>query len=130
MKDKNIVLLEGVVGNDVKRGVASNGKKYITFSLCINTYFKPLHDSTESEHPISYIRVFIYDQKQVEYLNRVKIKQGNRASIFGRLNSTRNEIKGKEIIQINVIVRDISITKVKADMIDEESNNNNNENKE
>lgn len=123
MKDKNIVLLEGVVGNDVKRGTAQNGKKYITFSLCINTYFKPLHDSTESEHTMTYIRVFVYDQKQVEYLNRVDIRHGNRASIFGRLNSVKTDIKGKEIIQINVVVRDISISKIKADEVNDESNN-------
>ncbi len=124
MKDKNIVLLEGVVGNDVKRGVAANGKNYITFSVCINTYFQPLHDSTESEHPMSYIRVFVYDQKQVEYLNRVNVRCGNRANIFGRLNSTKTEIKGKEIIQINVVVRDISITKVNDDVKKESKDGN------
>ena len=118
MKDKNIVLLEGVVGNDLKRGQAANGKKYITFSLCVNTYFKPLHDSTESEHSMIYIRVFVYDQKQLSYLNKVEVRQGNRVSIFGRLNSKLCEIKGQRIIQINVIVRDITVTKTTADDVE------------
>lgn len=113
-----MVFLEGVVGNNVKRGCARNGQNYITFSLCVNTYFKELHDTTEAEHGgMTYIRVFVYDQGQINYLNRVKVRHGQRASIFGRLNSAKVAIKGAEIIQLNVIVRDITITKTVDDYV-------------
>lgn len=140
MKDKNIVLLEGVVGNDVKRGVANNGRNYITFTLCINTYMKELHDSTEGAKPFAYIRVFVFDEKQVKYLNRVKVHHGSRVSIFGRLNSTRSTIGSKDVIQINVVVRDINVTKTsekdeekdiemaRKAQEDQDTTNNNNQN--
>ena len=115
MRDKNIVMLEGVVGNDLKRGTMSNGKSFITFSLCVNTYFKPLHDSTESEHPMAYIRVFIFDQRMITYLNKCKVRHGQRASVFGRLSSSSKEINGKKIVQVNVVVRDITVSKTKDD---------------
>ena len=115
MRDKNIVILEGVVGRDLKHGTASNGKKYVTFSLCVNTFLRELHDDTESEHPMAYIRVFVYNQRQLAYLDKVDLKCGNRVSIFGRLNSKVNEIKNKRIIQLNVVVRDITVSKRSAD---------------
>lgn len=113
--DKNFVMLEGVVGNDLKYGVAINGQNYATFTICINPYFKDLHDSTESTKPMTYIRLFVYDQRKVAYMRKVGTRQGNRVTVFGRLNSTRSEINGKEIIQNNVIVRDISVLKTKEE---------------
>lgn len=113
--DKNFVILEGQVGNDLKYGVASNGMNYATFTLCVNPYFKDIHDSTESNQPMTYIRLFVYDQKKVNYMKRLKIGRGNRVSVFARLNSARTEINGKDIIQNNVVVRDICLIKTKED---------------
>lgn len=114
MKDKNIVMLEGLVGNDLKRGTASNGKKFITFSLCINSYMREIHDSTESEHPMAYLRVFIYDQRMLRYLNDTNIKHNDRVSIFGRLHSKLREVGKERIVQMNIVVRDISLIKKNA----------------
>ena len=113
--DKNFVILEGQVGNDLKYGVASNGMNYATFTLCVNPYFKDIHDSTESNQPMTYIRLFVYDQKKVNYMKRLKIGRGSRVSVFARLNSARTEINGKDIIQNNVVVRDICLIKTKED---------------
>lgn len=115
MKDKNFVILEGIVGNDVQKGTSVNGNNFITFSLCIDTYYKPLHDSTESDHRMVYIRVFFFDQRLITYLNKCKVRKGLRVSVFGRLNSTATDIKGKQIVQVNVVARDVSVFKTKDD---------------
>ena len=118
-KDKNIVILDGVIGDDYKYGKTQDGKEYATFSLCINTYAKDFSDSTERTHSITYIRIFVYDTRQVEYLKRIGAHRGLRASVFGRLTSFKNEYKGITFMTNNVVCRDVEIIQVK-------SNNNNN----
>ena len=54
---------------------------------------------------------FVYDKVQLNYLERVGIKQGNFVQILARLNSHKTEVGSKNIIQNSVIVRDISIIK-------------------
>lgn len=117
MRDKNFVILEGVVGEGVKKGKTVEGRKYITFVLCIDTYFKPLHDSTESEHHMTYIRLFCFDKNQVQYLERCKIRRGQRVSVFGRLQSSAHDIKGQHVIDVSVVVRDISVFKNSDDYV-------------
>ena len=90
MLDKNIVLLEGIIGDDAKFGKTQEGKEYFTFSLCVNSFLKDMSDSTERTHSQVFIRIFVYDKKQIEYLHKVKAHRGQRASIFGRLSSFKN----------------------------------------
>lgn len=111
--DKNIVHLEGIIGDDYKVGKTNEGKEFCTFSLCINSYSKQFSDSTERNHSVTYIRVMVFDKKKVEYLINVDAKRGQRAIVFGRLASHRSEYKGIDFIQNNVVVRDISIVKTK-----------------
>jgi len=112
--DKNFVFLEGSIGDDIKWGTADNGNKYCTFTLIIDAFFKETKDPTERDHSKTFVRVFVYGRQQLEYLQRVDVKQGNRASIFARLSSHKTEIASKNIIQLNVVVRDITIIKTKA----------------
>lgn len=114
-KDKNIVLLDGVIGDDVKLKKTKEGKEFYTFSLCIRTYDKEFADSTERNHSQSFIRIFVYDKKQIEYLRKMRIHQGLRASIFGRLCSFMSERKGISFLANNVICRDIEIIRTKPD---------------
>lgn len=114
-KDKNIVVLEGLVGNDFKYGKTSEGKEYATFSLCINSFMKELSDSTERTHMQAFIRIFVYDPKQVEYLHKVNAHRGQRASVFGRLTSHKNEFRGNTFMTVNVACRDIAIIKTKEE---------------
>ena len=74
--DKNIVMLEGIIGDDYKYGKTQDGKEYATFSLCINSYMKEFADSTERTHSQTYIRIFVFDKKQVAYLQKVKARRG------------------------------------------------------
>lgn len=113
MLDKNIVLLEGIIGDDFRFDKTTEGKEYATFTLCINAFLKEMSDSTERTHSQTFIRMFVYDRKLVEYMHKVEVKRGQRASIFGRLVSYRNEYKGNSYITNNVVCRDIHIVKTK-----------------
>lgn len=110
-KDKNIVILEGLIGDDYKYGKTKDGKEFATFSLCINSFDKEMADSTERTHSQAFIRIFVYDKRQVEYLHRVNAHRGQRASIYGRLISFKNEYKGNTFMTNNVTCRDINIIK-------------------
>jgi len=109
--DKNIVILEGIIGDDYKKGKTTKGKNYVTFTLCVNSMFKEMADSTERSHSQSYLRIFVYDKRQLAYLEKVKARRGLRASIFGRITSYKNEMKGISFISNNIVCRDITIIK-------------------
>lgn len=111
MKDTNIVILAGRVGENVKFGTAQNGNKYCTFILEVDAYSRDMHDSTERDYSKTLVRIFVYDKVQLAYLERVGIKQGNFVQLLARLNSHKTEVGNKNIIQNSVIVRDISVIK-------------------
>lgn len=115
--DKNIVILEGLIGEDFKYGKAVTGKEYATFSLSINTTSREYADSTERTHSQTYVRIFVYDKRIVEYLRKVGARRGQRASIYGRISSHRNEYKGVVLITNNVVCRDVRIIKMKDDSL-------------
>lgn len=115
MLDKNIVLLEGVIGDDYKYSKTNDGKEYATFSLCINSFLKEIADSTERTHSQTFIRIFVYDKRLVEYLHKVKAHRGQRASVFGRLVSFKNEYKGNVFMTNNVACRDIQIIQTREE---------------
>lgn len=115
MLDKNIVMLSGIIGDDAKFGKTSEGKPYFTFSLCVNSFMKEMADSTERTHSQAFLRIFVYDKRLVEYVERVKAKRGQRANVFGRLVSFKNEYKGNVFMTNNVVCRDIEIVKTKKE---------------
>ena len=111
--DKNIVMLEGQIGDDFKFGKTQDMKEVCTFTLCINSFIKDMADSTERTNSQVYIRTMIFDKKLVEYMKKVKAKQGQRVSVFARLTSHKSEYRGISYIQNNVVVRDIHVIKTK-----------------
>jgi single-stranded DNA-binding protein len=113
MMDKNIVILEGVIGDDFKYGKTQEGKEYATFSLCVNAFLKEISDTTEGTHSQTYVRIFVYDKRLVDYLKRVNAKRGQRASVFGRLSSFKNEYKGISFMTNNIVCRDVTIIKTR-----------------
>lgn len=115
MLDKNIVWLEGIIGDDAKFGKTQEGKEFYTFSLCINSFAKEMADSTERTHSQAFIRVFCYDKKHLAYLQKVHAHRGQRATVFGRLTSFKNEYHGHVFLTISVICRDISILKTRGE---------------
>ena len=113
MLDKNIVWLEGLLGDDFKYGRTEEGKEYATFSLCVNSFIKEISDKTERSHSQNYIRTTVFDKKQIGYLRRVNAHRGQRASVFGRISSFKTEYKGIDFIQLSIVVRDICIIQTK-----------------
>ena len=127
--DKNIVILEGLIGDDFMYKKTSDAKEMATFSLCINAYtLKEIADDSERSRAQTYVRIFVYDKKQLEYLHRIDVHRGQRVSILGRLSSRKTEYKGIEYIQLTVIVRDIGVIQTKSFSKRTTKNNNNNSN--
>jgi Single-strand binding protein family. len=93
MLDKNIVFLEGLIGDDYKYGKASDGKEYATFSLSVNSFIKDISDNTERTHSQNYIRTTVFDKKLLAYLKKVKAHRGQRVSVFGRISSFKTDTK-------------------------------------
>jgi single-stranded DNA-binding protein len=110
-QDQNDVFLCGLIGEDFQFGRTQDAKEYATFSLCVNAYEKEDADSTERTRTQQYIRVFCYDKRQVEYLKRMDVHRGQRASVKARLSSFKNEYKGITYMSLNVICRRIWIIK-------------------
>lgn len=113
-KDKNIVMLCGLIGDDYKYGKTKDGKEYATFSLLVNDFNKELADSTERTNSQQMLRITCFDPKLVEYLRKVQAHRGMRANVFGRLTTFKNEYKGNTFIQMSVAVRDIEIIKTNS----------------
>ena len=114
MLDKNIVWLEGLIGDDAKFGRTEDGKEYFTFSLCVNSFIKEISDKTERTHSQNFIRTTVFDKKQIAYLRRVDAHRGMRVTILGRLSSYKTEYKGIDFIQLSIIVRDIGVIQPKS----------------
>ena len=114
-KDKNIVMLSGIIGEDARFDKTQEGKEYYTFSLCVNAFTKEISDATERTHSQTYIRIMVFDKAQIEYLHKVNVHRGQRANIFGRLTSHKNEYRGNTFVTNNVVCRDIEIVKTKEE---------------
>ena len=111
---QNQVFLKGQIGNDLKFGKASTGKKYISFSLIVNSSQKEV--SEDATRSVEYIRIFIFNNKKkrmVEKLEEMGLKKNMFVSIIGRLQTARTEFKGNPIIQLSVQVIDLSIIQTK-----------------
>ena len=112
---QNQVFLKGQIGNDLKFGKASTGKKYISFSLIVNSSQKEV--SEDATRSVEYIRIFIFNNKKkrmVEKLEEMGLKKNMFVSIIGRLQTARTEFKGNPIIQLSVQVIDLSIIQTKS----------------
>lgn len=111
--DKNFVMLEGHIGNDLSYGKTQDGKEFATFSLCIDGYSKDYHDTSERKHGFVMVRIMVFEKRLVDRMHELKVRTGTRLSVFARLNSHRTEYKGISYIQNDVVVRDMSVIRTK-----------------
>lgn len=129
MKDKNVVILEGLVGDSVSDKKSNSGTEFITFMLCVNGSIGTdtwMSRSDDREHSQTLIRCFVYDRRLIEYCRDTKLRRNKRVSVFGKLQSYRSEIKGQPIVSLVVVVRDIGIIKTKKAAKEEEAAENEN----
>lgn len=108
--DKNIVWLEGVIGDDYKYAKTQDGKEFATFTLLVRSYMKEFADKTE-KRDYTYLRIMVFDSKLVEHLHKMSARRGHRVSVLARLNSHRQEYKGNAFVQVDIVARDIQIIK-------------------
>jgi hypothetical protein len=108
-KDKNIVFLDGIINDNARFGKSSEVKEYYTFSLEINAMAIAMSFRDGRTHSQSYVRVFVYDKDQLDYLKRNNVRRGMRVSIMGRLSSYGKEIKGVRFTNLCVVCKDIEI---------------------
>ena len=112
---QNQVFLKGQIGNDLKVGKATTGKKYMSFSLIVNSSQRDISDDVTKS--VEYIRIFIFNnnkKKMVDKLEEMGLKKNMFVSIVGRLQTARTEFKGNPIIQLSVQVIDLSIIQTKS----------------
>ena len=114
MKFKNVVFLEGRISDDYKQMRTKEGRIFITFTLIVRSFDKDLSDNTERKIDI-YIRIMVFDNKLIKYLERVGAKNGNWVSIMGRVNTYQREIDDKYYSFLDVVVRDINVLKTIKD---------------
>lgn len=112
--DRNVVLLQGKIGNDYKYLKTKRGSEFATFTLCLEAFDKEERDKTENRNTV-YIRIMVFDDLLVQYLHKVGARSGNKASIYGRVNSHRVTSKNVTFVQNDIIVRDIHIVKTQSD---------------
>ena len=110
---QNSVYLSGITGDDVKFGKAANGKEYCTFLLEVNHNGKMMGDEQTSGVELIRVAIFNNKRKLVDYLKEMGFRRGMRVNIVGRLQSTKTEYKGIELIQLMVQVIDITIVQTK-----------------
>lgn len=111
--DKNIVILEGSVGDDLSFRRSQDGKEFVTFTLLVGGYSREYHDRSETRDVV-YIRVMCFDGRLVERVRAMSLRNGSRVNILARLNSHRSEYKGISYIQNDVIVRDIVLVRTSS----------------
>lgn len=112
--DRNDVYLSGKISG-LAYSKTSDGKEFAYFLLEQNTYDRLSADKSEKQGISNLIRVMVFDERHVDYLKKVKAKNGNNVYVYARLNTHRYEKKGIEVFQINVVARTIAIVKTKAE---------------
>ena len=110
MAHRNDAIIVGRVGTNVKFKKAKSGSDYISFSLEIEA------KSTAREYDYNHyqiINVTCFKKPVIDYLQRIKIKQGNTAIIFGFYSSTMDEVKGQRIAITRIVAHEVYIVKTK-----------------
>ncbi len=105
MNDRNMVQLEGMIVGDVTYKTASNKKQYCSFTVHTET-------RESSGIVVANICVFVFDEKQMEYLKRVNAREGHRVSLTAHIRITKKELRSETILQTLITVSEVRLIKV------------------
>lgn len=108
--DRNQLTLVGRVGERMKYDRGTNGKEYVYFPLLVN----PKSNAKEFDrNHYQFIHVMCFQQKVIDYLKMVDMKQNSLVIVFGFISSYQSEIKGKQVIENGVLANEIYVVKIK-----------------
>lgn len=110
--DRNDCRLVGRVGGRIKIDKTQNGGDYVWFPLEIEA--KSNSYSTDNNYHQT-IHIMCFKKIIIDYLRRVRIKQGNTVIIFGFVSSFQTEVKGESMYVNAVNANEIYVVKTKPD---------------
>lgn len=112
MADFNMLFLIGRIGAAMKEGTASNGSKYMYFSIEIQS--KQTATSVE-RNQYQTLHVMVFKKNVIDYLRKVGAKQGNTVIVKGYISAFPNTVNGKDLITNAITGTEVYIVKVKPD---------------
>lgn len=119
--DRNEVVLVGKVGEKIKRCKTVHGQEYIWFPFEVENR-KAANGATYNYH--ASINVMVFSQPLIKYLEKVRLKTGNTAVVFGFISSYVQEKKGSTLYMNGINADDVIVKKTRSD--EDIINNNNN----
>lgn len=109
--DFNMLFLIGRMGAAIKEGTAKNGTKYLYFSIEVES--KQTATSIErNQHQV--LHVMVFRKVVIDYLKRVKARQGNTIIAKGYVAAFSDTIKGKDIIANAITATEVYVVKTTA----------------
>lgn len=103
---KNQFILSGNVGQKPELKESKNGKKYLSFSVAVNESYKP-KDSDEYVTKTEWFNMVVYDRK-AEGLAKV-LDKGTGVVVSGKLVPKTQEVEGKKIKTLELVVFDVNL---------------------
>ncbi len=100
----NKVELGGYVGDKVIWKKAKNAKKYCSFQIITNHVYN-VYDSDTETSSRDFIRIIVFNNRKkrlVDKLEEAGLRQGMRIRLEGKLQTSRTEYKGIDLIQMTV----------------------------
>lgn len=110
--DRNDIRLVGRIGEVIKTGKTQTGGDYIWFPLEIEA--RANATSTENNQSQK-IHIMCFKKAVIDYLRRVKVKQGQTVVIFGFVSAFPTEVKGKSVLFNAINANEIYVVKTKPD---------------
>ena len=107
-----MLFLIGHIGAAMKEGTASNGSKYLYFSIEIQS--KQTATSVE-RNQYQTLHVMVFKKNVIEYLRKVGAKQGNTVIVKSYISAFPNTVNGKDLITNAITASEVYVVKTKAD---------------
>ena len=114
---RNEVVLVGCVGSSLKFATAQSGKHYVYFALEIEARANAKENDRNYHQTI---HVMCFKKHYVDYLQKVKAKQGNSVVVFGFASSYPSEVNGKQILANGITANEVYVVKKKADKVEKQ----------
>lgn len=111
--DKNDFRLVGRIGTNYKVAKTNNGKDYVSFA--VETEDRDNDSEKVERGRKQIIHVMCFKRPVIDYLTKVKAKQGNTVIVFGFISSYGKEDRGQLRISNSITAKEIYVVKTKSD---------------